>query len=69
MSSNQESQESKLRGIERILRLAAGIGVLLPNVLLALPAACAGAALIVVHRFLGGEPSRVETTTSNNANT
>ncbi len=62
-------EKNKLHGIERILRVAAGISILLPNILFALPAACIGAALIVLHRFLGGAPSRVETTASKNANT
>ena len=62
-------EKNKLRGIERILRVAAGLGILLPNVFFALPAVCGGVALIVIHRFLGGEPSSVETTISNKANT
>ncbi|NRB02599.1 MAG: TRAP transporter fused permease subunit, partial [Rhodobacteraceae bacterium] len=62
-------EKNKLRGVERILRVAAGLGILLPNVFFALPAVCGGVALIVIHRFLGGEPSSVETTISNKANT
>jgi TRAP transporter 4TM/12TM fusion protein len=56
---------NKLRWIERILRVAVGLAVLVPNVVVALPAAIAGTALIVGHRFLGGEPSLVDAPSSN----
>ena len=53
-------EKNKLNAIERILRVAAGIAVLLPNMVFALPAAGVGIALVAAHRFLGGEPSRVD---------
>ncbi|MEM9855075.1 MAG: TRAP transporter fused permease subunit [Pseudomonadota bacterium] len=54
-------EKNKLQLWERIARVAAGIAVLLPNLALAFPAFAAGAALIIVHRFLGGEPSPIDT--------
>ena len=45
---------------ERLLRGAVGLLALVPNMALALPAFVAGAALIVTHRFLKGDPSPVD---------
>jgi TRAP transporter 4TM/12TM fusion protein len=54
-------EKNRLNGGERLLRTAAGIAVLMPNLVIALPAAAAGAGLIILHRFLGGAPSPVDT--------
>jgi TRAP transporter 4TM/12TM fusion protein len=50
-------EQNRLHPIERVTRGAVGFVVLVPNTALALPAFAAGAGLIVLHRFLGGEPS------------
>ncbi len=44
-----------LSGAERILRLAAGICVLIPNLFIAGPAAAIGVALLVYHRISSGQ--------------
>ncbi|MEM9320533.1 MAG: TRAP transporter fused permease subunit [Pseudomonadota bacterium] len=53
-------EKNRLHAIERLARGAVGICVLLPNMTLAVPAFALGLGLIVVHRFLGGEPSPIE---------
>ncbi len=58
---------NRLNPIERLLRVAAGVLALVPSFVIALPAALAGIALIVVHRFLGGDPSPVDKITHMNA--
>ena len=50
-------EQNRLHPIERVTRGAVGLVVLVPNTALALPAFAAGAGLIVLHRFLCGEPS------------
>lgn len=62
-------EKNRLYAIERVLRVVAGFVVLSPNPMVAIPAAFAGGALIVVHRFLKGEPSRVDQHISENADT
>ena len=53
-------ERKRLGVIERILRAAAGVAVLLPGFTIALPAALAGTALIVLHRLSGGDSSTVD---------
>ena len=53
-------EKNRLNMIERVFRCAIGLAVLLPNMTLALPAFACGIALVVAHRFLKGEPSRVD---------
>ena len=53
-------EKNRLYLVERLLRSVVGIVVLVPNMALALPALVAGAALIVTHRFLKGEPAPVD---------
>lgn len=55
-------EKNRLTFWERIVRVAVGIAVLLPNMVVAMPAFGAGIGLVVSHRFIGGEPSRVEPT-------
>ena len=53
-------EKNKLHIVERILRVAAGFGALLPDMRFAVPAVCMSALLIVGHRFLKGESSTVD---------
>ncbi|MEM1162504.1 MAG: TRAP transporter fused permease subunit [Pseudomonadota bacterium] len=53
-------EKNRLNLIERLLRSAAGIAVLIPDFAIALPAAAAAAALIIIHRYLGGDPSPID---------
>ena len=53
-------EKNKLHIVERILRVAAGFGTLLPDMRFAVPAVCMSALLIVGHRFLKGESSTVD---------
>lgn len=46
-------EKNKLHIVERILRVAAGFGALLPDMRFAVPAVCMSALLIVGHRFTG----------------
>ncbi len=54
-------EKNRLRPVERLLRLIAGVAILLPGYGIALPALAASVALVVVHRLIGGEPSKVDT--------
>ena len=54
-------EKNRLRAWERLLRAVVGIAVLLPGLSIAAPAFLAGIALIVGHRFFGGEASLVDT--------
>ncbi len=54
-------EKNKLHGWERALRSVAGIAVLVPMLSIAAPAFAAGLILIAAHRFQGGEPSLVDT--------
>lgn len=56
-------EKNRLRVYERALRVVVGGLILLPNMAIAIPAAIAGAGLIVLHRFAGGERSPIEHTT------
>ena len=53
-------EKNRLRAAERVLRAVAGLAVLAPGMGVAVPAFLGGIVLIVVHRFLGGEPSPVD---------
>lgn len=53
-------EKNRLNTIERFLRIAAGIAMLHPNMTIALPAFAGGIALIILHRFLKGEPSKID---------
>ncbi len=53
-------EKNRLHLWERLARVAAGILILLPDMTIALPALAASIALIVGHRYLGGEPSPVD---------
>lgn len=53
-------EKNKLHIVERILRVAAGVGALLPDMRFAVPAVCMSALLIVGHRFLKRESSTVD---------
>ena len=57
-------EKNKLNSLERLLRVAVGFLVLVPSMIIAIPAACAGLGLVILHRFLGGEPSPVDVKTS-----
>ncbi|MEM6729287.1 MAG: TRAP transporter large permease subunit, partial [Pseudomonadota bacterium] len=54
-------EKNKLQLWERVARTAAGIATLVPTMGVAAPAFAAGAGLIIIHRFLGGEPSPIDT--------
>ncbi len=58
-------EKNRLFWYERWLRVAAGVAVLVPHAVIALPGLVAGAALIVGHRFLNGEPSPVDVRSAN----
>ena len=53
-------EKNRLRTSERLLRIVAGLAILLPNLKIAIPALAASAALVVGHRLIGGEPSQVD---------
>lgn len=53
-------EKNRLFPYERVLRAVIGIAVLLPNMAIAMPAFAAGVGLVVLHRFLGGEPSPID---------
>ncbi|MEM6619590.1 MAG: hypothetical protein AAF631_09835, partial [Pseudomonadota bacterium] len=57
-------EKNRLQLWERVLRPTVGLATLLPTMTIALPAFAAGAALILLHRFLGGEPSPIESKSS-----
>lgn len=57
-------EKNKLNSLERLLRVAVGFLVLVPSMIIAIPAACAGLGLVILHRFLGGEPSPVDVKSS-----
>ncbi|NQY61833.1 TRAP transporter permease [Cognatishimia sp.] len=57
-------EKNKLNGLERLLRVAVGFLVLVPSMIIAIPAACTGLGLVILHRFLGGEPSPVDVKSS-----
>ena len=54
-------ERNRLNLLERLLRAAVGLAVLVPDMVLAAPALGAGVVLVIGHRFLGGKPSRVDT--------
>ena len=54
-------ERNRLHVSERVLRVVTGIAVLMPGLSIAAPAFLAGIALIVGHRFFGGEASPVDT--------
>ena len=49
-------EKARLPALERLLRTAAAIGVLIPNMAIALPALAAGVALILWHRLRSEDP-------------
>ncbi|MEM6388463.1 MAG: TRAP transporter fused permease subunit, partial [Pseudomonadota bacterium] len=53
-------ERNRLNLWERLTRSVVGILVLLPNMTLAVPAFAGGALLIILHRFLKGEPSPID---------
>jgi len=53
-------ERNRLHRYERVLRAVVGVAVLAPGMAIAMPAFAAGAGLIVLHRFLGGEPSPID---------
>lgn len=53
-------EKNRLSPIERMLRVVIGVAVLVPNMTYALPALIAGFGLIVLHRFLKGDPSPID---------
>ena len=53
-------EKNRLFAIERVLRVVVGLALLLPDMRIAVPALGLAIALIVGHRFLGGEPSPVD---------
>ncbi|WP_051645412.1 TRAP transporter fused permease subunit [Labrenzia sp. DG1229] len=53
-------EKNRLNILERILRSAAGIALLIPNMAIAGTALVAGIGLVIGHRFLGGDPSPVD---------
>ncbi|MEL6413673.1 MAG: TRAP transporter fused permease subunit [Pseudomonadota bacterium] len=53
-------ERNRLNLWERLTRPVVGILVLLPNISLAVPAFAVGALLIILHRFLKGEPSPID---------
>lgn len=54
-------EKNRLHGVERLLRIITGFALLFPSFKIALPALVVALFLIVGHRFLNGEPSGVET--------
>ena len=53
-------EKNRLRTSERLLRIIAGLAILLPDPKIAIPALAVSAALVVGHRLIGGEPSQVD---------
>ncbi|MBX2884628.1 MAG: TRAP transporter fused permease subunit [Granulosicoccus sp.] len=53
-------EKNRLNVVERLLRLVTGVVILLPDKSIALIALLAAIALIVGHRFMGGQPSPVD---------
>ncbi|MGI3183857.1 TRAP transporter permease [Nioella aestuarii] len=53
-------EKNRLHLFERLMRVIVGLTVLVPNMALAIPAFFAGVGLVVLHRFLGGEPSPID---------
>lgn len=54
-------EKNRLRTSERLLRIIAGLAILLPDLKFAIPALALSVALVVGHRLIGGEPSKVDT--------
>lgn len=54
-------ERNRLRASERVLRVLSGLAILVPYWIVALPAFVVGAALVVGHRYLKGDPSPVDT--------
>ncbi len=55
-------EKNRLALIERLLRGVTGLVILAPQMTIALPAMAVAMALIVGHRYMGGTPSKVDTT-------
>ena len=53
-------EKNRLNPVERVLRAVVGLLLLVPNMAIAGPALGAAIALIVVHRFLKGDPSPID---------
>ena len=53
-------EKNRLYSGERISRIIVGLAVLHPSVMIASISFCLGMALIILHRFLKGEPSKVD---------
>ncbi len=53
-------EKNRLNTVERLLRVIAGIALLVPDLAVAGPALAVGIGLVVGHRFLGGEASPVD---------
>ncbi|MCP4319271.1 MAG: TRAP transporter fused permease subunit [Hyphomicrobiales bacterium] len=53
-------EKNRLHTAERLARAVAGFAILVPNMIVALPALIVCAVLIVGHRFMKGEPSPVD---------
>lgn len=53
-------ERNRLALWERLARTVVGVATLVPSMAIAAPAFAAGAALIIAHRFLGGEPSPID---------
>ena len=53
-------EKNRLHWWERALRLVAGIALLVPDYSYSLPAMAVALALVVGHRFVGGEPSTID---------
>lgn len=53
-------EKNRLAAWERVVRVVVGIAILVPNLLIGGAAFVAAIALIVVHRYLNGEPSKVD---------
>ena len=53
-------EKNRLMGVERIFRAVVGLVLLIPNMMIAVPALVAAVVLIIGHRFLNGEPSTVD---------
>ena len=54
-------EKNRLRTSERLLRIIAGLAILLPDPKFSIPALALSVALVVGHRLIGGEPSKVDT--------
>lgn len=57
-------EKNRLFLAERVVRVAVGGAVLMPNMAIAMPAFIAGVGLLVLHRFIGGEPSPIKSETA-----